>query len=169
MRIYLAAPFRKRLEIREIADKLWSAGFDIVSTWIHEATRPEGMTHQDFFFKLGLKDLNEISAADMLILDAREQSETGGKEVEFGFALGSYHRKLIVIVGEPRNPFHELADYFFKDWPECLEWLENTHGKKPELSPPVLSIDPPYNPNYSWNKKRNWWELKGAAPNGIAD
>lgn len=129
MRIYLAAPFRKRLEIRAIADRLWNAGFDIVSTWIHEARKPEYMTHAEFFKKLGVKDLCEISMADCVILDVRESSETGGKEVEWGFALGQWHRKLLVIVGEARNPFHELADLTYVDWDTCIEEVTRHYGK----------------------------------------
>lgn len=129
MRLYLAAPFRKRLEIRAIADKLWNAGFDIVSSWIHEARKPEYLSHTDFMFKLGLKDLCEISMADCVILDARDSSETGGKEVEWGFAIGQWHRKLLVVVGKPRNPFHELADLYFDDWDGCITTMREYYGK----------------------------------------
>jgi hypothetical protein len=127
MKIYCAGKFARREELRAQAHKLWSLGFDIVSSWLNESTRPEWMTHEEFFTKLGRKDLEEISAADILILEAVQPSETGGKECEWGFALGQNHRKLCWLVGTPKNPFHYLADKVFSDWDSCIAFLAENY------------------------------------------
>lgn len=124
MKIYLAAKFERRLIIREQADKLWRLDYEIVSTWLNEVQKPSGMLVTEFNKKLAIKDLAEIKSADILILDTAVASERGGKEVEFGFALGQFHSKRIFIVGPKRNVFHELCDMQFEDWDACLVYME---------------------------------------------
>lgn len=125
MKIYLAAKFERRLFIRKRADQLWKLGHQITSTWLNETTKPESMTKEIFFRKLAIKDLCEIMAADLIILDTAEQSTRGGKENEFGFALGQFQNKLVYIVGRKRSVFHELADMVFKNWKECIAYVSS--------------------------------------------
>ena len=94
-----------------------------MSSWLDEVARPAHMEHTIFHKKLGMKDLTEISMADLLILETLEDSKTGGKEVEFGYALGKFQAKEVWIVGPLRNVFHPLADRFFATWEECLAYL----------------------------------------------
>lgn len=94
-----------------------------MSTWLNEVAKSPYLNQEEFFRKLALKDLCEIRSADLLILDTAEASERGGKEVEFGFALGHYQGKLVWIVGAARNVFHHLADKRFDTWEDCVDFL----------------------------------------------
>lgn len=121
MRVYLAAKFEMRSEIRERADQLWRLGIEVVSSWIHETECPLYMDEPTFRRKLAAKDLQEVKLADLLILDTSEISE--GKSVEFGFALAQGQTKLVWVVGPRRSIFHELADETFLDWAAVMRKL----------------------------------------------
>jgi len=124
VKIYIAAKFARREDMRPMRDAIWSAGHEVVSTWLDEVKRPEAMESGTFKKKLALKDVTEVSSADLLILDTHFPSETGGKEVEFGIVLGKFQTKLIWIVGPKRNVFHELADRVFETWAEAIDALK---------------------------------------------
>ena len=124
MKIYLAARFERRPEIRPIRDALWKMGHEVVSTWLDEVKKPEGMSSDLFKRKLAVKDLAQIESADLFILDTFVVSERGGKEVEYGLALGQFQRTLVYIVGPARNVFHQLCDRRFENWNDCLAALE---------------------------------------------
>jgi len=125
MKIYLSAKFLRRDDIRPFRDEIWSLGHEVVSTWLDEVKRPPDMDHATFKKKLALKDIAEVISADLLILDTFFASETGGKEVEFGVALGRFQTKLLWVVGPKRNVFHELADKHFEHWAQVMEELKN--------------------------------------------
>lgn len=127
IRIYTAAKFKQRLEIKKWTEELWLAGFVITSSWLNETIRPTHITHHDFWKKMAIKDLCEISEADILILDTTMPTETGGKEVEFGYALGRFQNKMQIIIGPYMNVFHTLCDKHFETWPECIEWLKSEY------------------------------------------
>ena len=131
MKIYLACKFERRHEMRPVRDLLWEMGHEVVSTWIDEVKRPEAMPIAMFNKKLALKDAAQIESADLFILDTQVDSERGGKEVEFGLALGRFQRVVIYIVGPARNVFHQLADRRFDTWAECATTLK-------ELTPDAL-------------------------------
>ncbi|KKL74752.1 hypothetical protein LCGC14_2061740 [marine sediment metagenome] len=124
MKVYLAAKFERREELRPIRDKLWSMGHEVVSTWIDEVKKPGGMTSDQFKRKLAVKDLAQIESADLFILDTFVISESGGKEVEFGLALGQFQGILVYIVGPACNVFHQLCDRRFENWDDCLTSLK---------------------------------------------
>lgn len=123
MKIYIAAKFARREDMRPFKDQIWNAGHEIVSSWLDEVKRPEGMDSETFKKKLAIKDLVEVISADLLILDTFFPSETGGKEVEFGIALGRFQTKMIWVVGPKRNVFHELADKVFDNWADAIGTL----------------------------------------------
>lgn len=118
MRIYIAATFNDQPEIRKIANELWNLGHEITGTWIHEVARPEAMDSETFKRKLAIKDVAEVYKADLVILDNRQSS--GGKNCEWGVAMGQFQGKLLWLVGEPSNVFHYLADRRFNNWEEVF-------------------------------------------------
>jgi len=122
MRIYIAGTFQDQKRLREISMAVWSAGHEITGTWLHETARHEGMSQAEFTRKLAMKDIAEVYAADLIILDNAQSS--GGKNVEWGVALGSFQKKLLWLVGEPSNVFHHLADKTFPSWESVLVELE---------------------------------------------
>lgn len=88
--------------------------------------QPEGMSTDVFFRKLAVKDLAEIRSADVFVLFTDDVSERGGKEVEFGFALGRFQGVLIYIVGPKRNVFHQLCDTQFIDSADFIAYVRRT-------------------------------------------
>ncbi|KKL23401.1 hypothetical protein LCGC14_2425710, partial [marine sediment metagenome] len=90
MKVYLACRFENRAKLRPIRDELWKLDYEVVSSWIDEVKRPEGMSQDIFYKKLAMKDIAEIKSADLFVLDTEVPSERGGKEVEMGLALGAF-------------------------------------------------------------------------------
>lgn len=127
MRVYIAASFVRRNIIRPYRDKLWAMGHEVTSTWLDEVAKPHDMTHAQFFKKLAVKDLCEIAAADLLILETSDIISEG-KNTEFGFALGQFQKKLTYIVGDLRTPFHFLADGVFQTWDDLLDYIDKHHN-----------------------------------------
>ena len=143
MKCYIASFFDTRARIKPHADALWAKGHEITSSWLQEVARPEGMTREEFWKKLAIKDLAEINAADLLILDTFDVTPRGGREVELGFALGRFQTKSIYLVGPVRNVFHTLVDRHYDTWdalladiPDVVDKPENPSG---EMSPKPAS------------------------------
>ena len=127
MRIYTAATFSEQLRIRSHKETLIQMGHTVLSTWLEEAVRPEGITESQFEHKMAMKDLQEVAACDCMILDVASPSKTAGKMVEYGFALAKH--KLIYVVGTPpaHAIFLSLADLHFNTWNELFEYFKSQH------------------------------------------
>lgn len=127
MKIYTAATFSEQKRIRQHKEVLIQAGHNVLSTWLEEQVKPAGMTDDQFGKKMAAKDLQEIRAADCLILDLESPSKTMGKMVEFGFALANH--KLIYAVGTPPagSIFVLLADKVFANWDELFAYFGEVH------------------------------------------
>lgn len=121
MKIYIAGSYEDQVRLREVGDRIWKLGHVITSTWLQETKRPDDMPVEMFDRKLGIKDLCEISAADVVMFDLGRV--TTGKAIEFGFALGQFQHKQLWLVGAPHSVFHQLADLEFEDWNEVFEFL----------------------------------------------
>lgn len=132
MRIYVAGTFGDQKALRQEAAALWDLGHEITGSWLQEVKRPEGMDEEVFKAKLAIKDIAEVSRADLLILDNRQSS--GGKNVEWGLALGQFQHKMLWLVGEPTNVFHHLADQRFDNWEECLDYMGVMYGSSPDFN-----------------------------------
>ena len=108
-------------------EQLIQQGHTVLSTWLEEAVRPEGISEIQFEYKMAMKDLQEVAAADCMILDVDSPTKTAGKMVEYGFALAKH--KLIYVVGEPpaHAIFLSLADRFFVDWEHLFAYFRVHH------------------------------------------
>ena len=123
MKVYIASRFTDRKRLRVIADKIWNLGHEVVASWLGEVTKAHGISHEEFWRKLAIKDLQEITSADLIIRDVHNISRTGGADTEFGFALARHHNAMVWLIGKQRNVFHMLADKVFKNWDEALKEL----------------------------------------------
>lgn len=121
MKIYTAATFSEQQRIRQHKERLIQLGHSVVATWLEEQLKPDGMTEAQFERKMAMKDLQEVMAADCLVLDVNEKS--GGKMIETGFALA--HHKLLYVVGTPapHSIFLTLADKQFDSWDQLFTHL----------------------------------------------
>lgn len=130
MKIYTAASFTEQKRIRQQKEQLIQLGHSVLATWLEEQIKPSGMTDEEFGKKMAAKDLQEIAAADCIILDLEAPSKTSGKMVEWGFALGKH--KLAYVVA-PTGTFTTghiflmLADKIFTSWEDLFAYFAEHH------------------------------------------
>ena len=122
LKIYVAGTFSDQADLREQADRLWKMGHEVTGSWLNETKKPDSMPQGLYWKKLAIKDACEIYRADIIIQDNRQSS--GGKNVEWGIAVGQFQHKQLWLVGTPTNVFQELADFQFNDWNHLFEYLE---------------------------------------------
>jgi len=122
LRIYLASNHQSQDRLKIVKEMLLERGHTVCSNWLTEGTAQamEVLT-EDQRQLFSYRDLGEILSADLLILDTREQSVSGGREVEYGAALAL--GKLVWRVGPARNVFHSIPRRSFDSWSEALEAL----------------------------------------------
>ena len=78
-------------------------GYTVLSSWLEEQIKPEGMDDEQFGRKMANKDLREIASSDCFIIDLESPSTTMGKMVELGFAIANH--KLIYVVAPSVQPY----------------------------------------------------------------
>ena len=125
IKIYIGGSFQSQKRLRPIRDQLWHLGHEIVSSWLDECAMPNGMTKDVFDKQLAIKDLTEVKAADCIIVDVFDPSTTGGRMVEWGYALG--HTKLRYVVGPDNCIFFKLADKHFNTWDKLFDFFKQAH------------------------------------------
>lgn len=119
MKVYLAARFESRWRLRDVALELAVLGYQLVSSWLVEPT-PLELSEEDKK-QIAIRDLSELKAADLLILDTLDENIRGGREVEWGIALTRAIPRY--IVGPARNVFHFLATRRFDSWNEAVQFF----------------------------------------------
>ncbi len=137
MKIYTAATFSEQNRIRGNKEKLFRLGHSVVSTWLEEQIKPEGMTDEQFGRKMAAKDLREIMYADCFILDLENPSKTMGKMVEYGFALACHKLIYVVAPGDTLTKGHIfalLADRIFPSWDDLFAYFESAHAAGHKLT-----------------------------------
>jgi len=103
--IYIATAYFWKSRAQMLAVWLESKGHVVTSRW-HRLGEEKKEAEQEYA-KIDLEDINR---ADLLVLWTGYRgpnSHTGGKNVEFGYALASGHR--IIILGPYENVFHHLV------------------------------------------------------------
>jgi nucleoside 2-deoxyribosyltransferase len=123
MRIYLASNFASQARIRTVRNDLRALGHTITSSWLAERGAQSFELRPENGERYATRDLGEIVTSDLLIIDTHEQSNTGGREVEYGAALAL--GKPVWIVGPSRNVFHTVARRSFDSWAECYDALRH--------------------------------------------
>jgi hypothetical protein len=118
--IYLAGKFEAQDRLRHERDRIHQLGVGkVVGTWLDEESAPGEITAGTKYI-YAVRDREEVLDSDLLILDTLDENNRGGREVEFGIALG---RGIEVwVVGPKRNVFHEMAPQF-ESWNEVIEAL----------------------------------------------
>lgn len=121
-KVYLAAPWKHRAEARIAADELRARGHEVNCRWLeHPQVSETDEGAPEFLREQALNDLDDLSAADVLVYMNNCLSE--GKATELGFALAS--SKPIVLVG-PRqnNVFLQLDIPQFDTVSDAADYLE---------------------------------------------
>lgn len=117
MKLYLAARYDRRQKLGELAESIEQLGHAVTSRWLNG----HGQEDADS----ALYDLTDVVLADGLVLfteSARTRGRSGGRHVEFGYAL--HANKALFIVGPEENIFHGLPQVRrFTDADEFLDFL----------------------------------------------
>lgn len=122
MKIYLAASYGRRLELRSYRDEAISAGILVTSSWLNgeEDKTPEA---REMYART---DLADIDACDILVLFTEHRDvpfRRGGKMFEAGYAFAK--GKPVYAVPHEQNIFLELPEIRkFCSWKDCLEHLK---------------------------------------------
>lgn len=123
MKIYLAAASYRQKEVRNNHRKLERRGFEVVSSWVFMRT----LGAVEKFPREAKRDLSQIDECDYLILhteDAKKKKyTTGGRFVEFGYAVAK--GKKILIVGPRENVFCYMGWPQFDTFKEAMIYLQN--------------------------------------------
>ena len=120
MNIFIAAKYETRIDLWPVRSIIEGLRHRVVSGWLDEATPREQATPEDEW-KAGIRDRNDIRRSDLFILDTTALSETGGREVELGFALSQ--AKIVWRVGPVRNIYHRSIPVAFDSWLQALGYL----------------------------------------------
>lgn len=125
--VYVAGRFGRQGELSGYADDLEDHGLVCTSRWLrgdHGWTTNEA---EDFtspqLRQFAQEDLEDIDDADVLVVFTEDASAgylSGGRHVEYGYALAKGKR--LVIVGGPENVFHHGEDTV-PDWDEARALL----------------------------------------------
>lgn len=114
MKVYLAAQYKQKNELREYADSLRADGHAVVAEWLKEPYDPNcalaDLTDESLR-QIAEQDCNDIRRADVVMsftVPETEATKRGGRHVEFGYALA--FDKRLIVVGPKENIFHHLGD-----------------------------------------------------------
>ena len=103
MKVYLAAMYKWMDRMKVEREKFRHFGFDVTAQWI-DNTEDAKERHD-----AAQMDLEDIDRADVLVLytlDHGTMFSSGGRMVEFGYALAQ--RKWVIVVGDRENVFCHL-------------------------------------------------------------
>ena len=120
--IYVCARMDDLPRVRIPAAQLEARGHVIVSRWLTEGNST--LSH----LEISRMDLEDLRRATWVILDNITEGRSGGRCVEFGYALGLSHaawdgrHRRISLVGPARNVFDSLVEPIehFETWEGLL-------------------------------------------------
>lgn len=130
MKVYLAARYSRHEELQAYRKDLESIGHEVTSRWInggHQISKEElGEAANAKRVQFAQEDWSDLMAADCCISFTeipRTTTTRGGRHVEFGAALATGQR--CIVVGPLENIFHCLPGVeHFATWPECMKAIE---------------------------------------------
>ena len=117
MNVYIASNWASKARMRDLAAQVRLLGHTVSASWLEDPTTDYVMDSPTDAWQ----DLTQIMDADLVIVDTAEASVTGGREVEFGYAMA--WDLTTWVVGPKRNIFHGVADRCFDTWTDVLQAL----------------------------------------------
>ena len=133
-KIYLAARYSRRLEMKAYSLQLRELGYVITSRWLDgtSSVTHDGLSEEAPYqerARLAEQDWHDLLAADICVSftePPRASHTRGGRHVEMGAAIALGKR--VIVIGHRENVFHCLpAIEFYTTWHECLQLL-SCHG-----------------------------------------
>ena len=128
IKIYLAAHYSRKEEVKQAVQDLLAAKIEVTSTWVKERATPTVSMHdvsETFCRTTAARDRDELDAATHFVLfsvDPDFKFTRGGHCWENGYADA---KGLVrVVVGPRQHIFHYLpGTKRFDTWAEALPWL----------------------------------------------
>jgi len=127
-RLYLAAAYPRRDEIKAYADALKADGYAINSSWLYE-TAPVDIQLTDLTpgenCELAVRCWNEIRYSDAFVCFtepprlaelANSGRYRGGRHVELGLAIGILALHRVAVIGPSETVFHHVAPHHYADF-----------------------------------------------------
>ena len=111
MKIYLAAKFGEKNEMREWAAFLKNDGHEVTSTWLESKNQTDREAPEEVLVEAARQNLLDVLAADVLVTKSQEQGTVhtgGGRHVEFGYAVAE-GMDIIVVGPKGEHVFHYLS------------------------------------------------------------
>lgn len=108
MKVYVASHYAEKELSKELRAQVIAAGHECTSKWLDETWEKDPEDHETRQ-KLALMDLENVLGSDVMLLRNPVESHrkgTGGRRVEFGFAVGI--GMPILILGKTENIFDDL-------------------------------------------------------------
>jgi nucleoside 2-deoxyribosyltransferase len=134
MKVYLAAQYARRDELRQYREQLNAQGIYVTSRWLNEReslTTNMGDHSVDFYIETANIDIEDIDAADALVFFAEDPLvgiKRGGRHVEFGYALAK--GKPIYVINYKENVFHYLQGIqHFDTFEDFIAFITILRGK----------------------------------------
>jgi hypothetical protein len=132
MKIYLAARYSRRDEMKGVASRLRGMGHIVTSRWLDtdwEITeRGSSAAPAAYREQYSRFDMDDVQSADCMISfteEPRKGDSRGGRHVEFGMAVA--WNKDLVVVGHRENLFHHLPGVdFYEDTESMLNRFRRT-------------------------------------------
>ena len=112
--VYLAASWSLKNEMRQVRKLLNQAGHRVTSRWLDEPAEQSLAAHdladdREIGARHAAQDLEDIDAAECVLVFTKVASTTGGLHVELGYALG--RGKRVLICGPRVNVFQCLVEH----------------------------------------------------------
>lgn len=127
MKIYISGTYAEQKRFREYASRLFLLGHKVTGTWLHETSKPSYLSEDEWFRQLAVKDLCELSEADVIIMDEDGKSTSGGRYVEWGYALGRFDMLKFLVCEKVYGVFQQLADKHFTNWDDVIKYIEENY------------------------------------------
>jgi hypothetical protein len=129
IRVYLAARFSKKTEVKKLSGDLKRSGIVVTSRWLDEPVDENTGLNQvttEYTERVALADVEDIDEAEFFVLFSENPESTwprGGRHFETGYAYA--RGKRIIICGPKENVFHSLPGVVITpSWKETVDFLE---------------------------------------------
>ena len=136
VKVYLAARYSRRNELRVYRADLETLGFAVTSRWLdgNHQIDDAGLSEEGSpaertrFAQEDWDDLMEADACISFTESPRSAASRGGRHVEFGAGVAA--GKFMVVIGPRENVFHCLPEVaVFPDWPTYLIHISSVQAE----------------------------------------
>ncbi len=127
MKVYLAAKFGEKNEMRDWARMIEDAGHQVVSSWLDEKHDSDAEASEEVMIAAAKQNMLDVLEADVLVTKSQAQGTAhtgGGRHFEFGFAVAE-GIDVIVVGPKGEHVFHYL---------EGIHHVNNLDGLFPVLA-----------------------------------